>query len=70
MPVLIVSEKTSPHDGFSRKRVMRPSSSVIDDAELERIVHAPERDRCDVTRASVRVDQRGKIDVGHRIARR
>ena len=28
MPVLIVSEKTSPHDGFSRKRVMRPSSSV------------------------------------------
>jgi len=28
MPVLIVSEKTSPHDGFSRKRTMFPSSSV------------------------------------------
>jgi hypothetical protein len=28
MPVLIVSEKTWPHDGFSRKRSMRPSSSV------------------------------------------
>ena len=29
MPVLIVSEKTSPHLGFSRKRSMRPSSSVM-----------------------------------------
>ena len=29
MPVLIVSEKISPHDGFSRKRVIRRLSSVI-----------------------------------------
>ena len=28
MPVLIVSENTWPHDGFSRKRSIRPSSSV------------------------------------------
>ena len=28
MPVLIVSEKTWPHDGFSRNRSTRPSSSV------------------------------------------
>ena len=28
MPVLIVSVKTWPQDGFSRKRSMRPSSSV------------------------------------------
>jgi hypothetical protein len=28
MPVLIVSEKTWPQDGFSRKRSTRPSSSV------------------------------------------
>ena len=28
MPVLIVSENTCPHDGFSRKRSTRPSSSV------------------------------------------
>ncbi len=28
MPVLIVSLKTWPHDGFSRKRSTRPSSSV------------------------------------------
>ena len=28
MPVLIVSEKTWPHEGFSRNRSMRPSSSV------------------------------------------
>ena len=28
MPVLIVSENTWPHDGFSRKRSTRPSSSV------------------------------------------
>ena len=28
MPVLIVSEKTWPHDGFSRKRSTLPSSSV------------------------------------------
>ena len=28
MPVLIVSVKTWPHDGFSRKRSIRPSSSV------------------------------------------
>src|SRR4051794_9224229 len=28
MPVLIVSEKTWPHDGFSRKRSILPSSSV------------------------------------------
>ena len=29
MPVLTVSEKTSPQDGFSRKRRMRPPSSVM-----------------------------------------
>ena len=29
MPVLIVSENTSPQLGFSRKRSMRPSSAVI-----------------------------------------
>ena len=29
MPVLIVSLKTSPQDGFSRKRVIFPSSSVM-----------------------------------------
>src|SRR6266511_1364637 len=29
MPVLIVSEKTSPHDGFSRNFVMRPSPFVM-----------------------------------------
>ena len=28
MPVLIVSENTCPHDGFSRNRSIRPSSSV------------------------------------------
>ncbi len=28
MPVLIVSENTWPQDGFSRKRSIRPSSSV------------------------------------------
>ncbi len=28
MPVLIVSEKTWPQEGFSRKRSIRPSSSV------------------------------------------
>ena len=27
--MLIVSEKTSPHVGFSRNRTIRPSSSVI-----------------------------------------
>jgi hypothetical protein len=29
MPVLMVSENTSPHDGFSRNRSMFPSASVI-----------------------------------------
>src|SRR5438132_3868639 len=29
MPVLIVSEKTSPHDGFSRNFVIRPSGWVM-----------------------------------------
>ena len=29
MPVLMVSEKTSPHDGFSRNFVIRPSPSVM-----------------------------------------
>jgi hypothetical protein len=29
MPVLTVSEKTCPQAGFSRKREMRPSSSVM-----------------------------------------
>jgi hypothetical protein len=29
MPVLMVSEKTSPHPGFSRNLVMRPSLSVM-----------------------------------------
>ena len=29
MPVFTVSEKTCPQAGFSRKREMRPSSSVM-----------------------------------------
>jgi hypothetical protein len=57
MPVLIVSEKTCPHDGFSRKRSMRPSSSVTTmpnssgfSTETSPIVTAAFFDRCVSTR--------------------
>ena len=52
MPVLIVSENTWPHDGFSRKRSIRPSSSVTTmpnssgfSTDLSAIVTAASRSR-------------------------
>ena len=53
MPVLIVSEKTWPHDGFSRKRSIRLSSSVTTipnssglSTDFSPIVTAAPRSRC------------------------
>ena len=45
MPVLIVSEKTWPHEGFSRKRSIAAVLVRDDDAELERVVDRLEADR-------------------------
>ena len=45
MPVLIVSENTSPHVGFSRNRSIVPSSRGDDDAELDRVLDPLQRDR-------------------------
>ena len=45
MPVLMVSENTSPHVGFSRNRSMRAVGPGDDDAELERVLDVLERDR-------------------------
>src|SRR4026207_644606 len=53
MPVLIVSEKPGPHEGFSGKRAMRPSSSVTTipnssglSTDFRPIVTAAPRSRC------------------------
>ena len=58
MPVLIVSVKTCPHDGFSRKRSTRPSSSVTTipnssgfSTDLRPIVTVAFRARCVSTSA-------------------
>ena len=62
MPVLIVSEKTSPQDGFSRKRVIVRAVVGDDDAELERIGHALQRDRrvAPLARDGPRAARRGR----------
>ena len=68
MPVLIVSEKTWPHDGFSRKRSMRPSSSVTTipnssglSTDLSPIVTAR-------ALLLVRPQHRRQVDVAERVA--
>ena len=68
MPVLIVSEKTWPHDGFSRKRSTRPSSSVTTipnssgfSTDLSPIVTEAPFSRC-------AADERGQVDVAERVA--
>ena len=69
MPVLIVSEKTWPHDGFSRNRSTRPSSSVTTipnssglSTDLRPIVTA-------APFVPVRLDESGQVDVAERVAR-
>ena len=68
MPVLIVSEKTWPQDGFSRKRSTRPSSSVTTipnssgfSTDLSPIVTAAPFSRWASTSA-------GQVDVAERVA--
>ena len=68
MPVLIVSENTSPQLGFSRNRSMRPSSPRDHDAELERVLHALQRQRGHRPAAAVEVDQGREVDVGERVS--
>ena len=69
MPVLIVSEKTWPQEGFSRKRSIRPSSSVTTipnssglSTDFSPIVTAAPRSRC-------AREHRAQVDVAQRVAR-
>ena len=69
MPVLIVSENTSPHVGFSRNRSIVPSALGDDDAELERVLDALQRDRRRTrSRSRCAFDERGEVDVGEHVA--
>ena len=68
MPVLIVSEKTWPQDGFSRKRSTFPSSSVTTipnssglSTDFSPIVTAAPVSSC-------RRDERAEVDVAERVA--
>ena len=68
MPVLIVSEKTWPHDGFSRKRSTRPSSSVTTmpnssgfSTDLSPIV-------TEALLLAVELDEAREVDVAERVA--
>ena len=67
MPVLIVSEKTWPQDGFSRKRSTRPSSSVTTIPNSSGFVDRLEPDRHIGALLPVRGDQRGQVDVAERV---
>ena len=58
MPVLIVSMKTSPQPGFSRKRSTRRPAADDDDAELERVRHRFEGEGCDPPPLGVELDER------------
>ena len=69
MPVLIVSENTSPQVGFSRNRSMRAVGLGDDDAELERVLDALQRDRRERAVRAVRLHERGEVDVGEHVAR-
>ena len=68
MPVLMVSENTSPHVGFSRNRSMVPSALGDHDAELERVLDVLQRDRRRRAGVAVRLDERGEVDVGEHVA--
>ena len=67
MPVLIVSENTCPHVGFSRKRSMQPVLGGDHHAEVERVRDALERDRDCGAALLVKRDDFGQIDVGDRV---
>ena len=68
MPVLIVSENTCPHDGFSRKRSTRPSSSRDHDSELERVLDRLQADRDRRALLLVELDDLAEVDVAESVA--
>ena len=67
MPVLIVSEKTWPHEGFSRKRSTRPSSSVTTIPNSSGFSTDLTRSPPRLVRA-VRLDELGQVDVAEGVA--
>ena len=69
MPVLIVSEKTWPHDGFSRKRSTRPSSSVTTIPNSSGFVDRLEPDRDGGALLAVELDELAEVEVAERVAR-
>ena len=68
MPVLIVSEKTWPHDGFSRKRSIAALLVGDDDPELERVVDGLQPDRHRGALLPVELDELRQVDVAERVA--
>ena len=69
MPVLIVSEKTWPHDGFSRKRSIAAVLVGDDDPELERVLDRlePDRDGGALLAGGTSTSSR-EVDVAERVA--
>ena len=85
MPVLIVSENTSPHVGFSRNRSIWPSSRVITMPKstgfstrfsaivanaLARVVLLDDRAEVDVGEHVAGDHEEGLVELGHRVAHR
>ena len=68
MPVLMVSLKTWPHVGFSRKRSIDAVLAGDDDAELERVLDLGEADRGHRLALVVEGDDRAEVDVGDHVA--
>jgi hypothetical protein len=68
MPVLIVSEKTCPHDGFSRKRSILPSSSVTTIPNSSGFSTDFRPDRHGGVAVAMELEQRAEVDVAERVA--
>jgi hypothetical protein len=68
MPVLIVSLNTSPHEGFSRKRVILPSCIHDHDAELQGIRYAREHYRGIRALLLMKAYRRFEIEIGEHVA--
>ena len=68
MPVLTVSEKTSPQLGFSRNCLICALLVHRDHAVFERVRHARERQRGQAGLFGVKVDDLREVEIGQRIA--
>ena len=66
MPVLMVSEKTSPQRGLLEEALDPPVLAGDHDAELERVGDALQGQRRRRAAVAMELDQRRQVDVGQR----